>query len=503
MQNIFERAVRRVTQAAPETNQELNTPISTDLEQNIIYMKEKLGSSFDILYKKTRIGDNAAVLIMDDGMCNNLLVTQQVVRPIFTADSMPDTGKAQMEYIRDCVSAGIDQKEIYTLDDAVLEVVSGLVILLIEGVPFGEAFGVQGFPKRTIQNAQTEVQERGAQEAFVETFKDNVALIRRRVRSASARFEVIEVGKTSRTRVCVCYFADRADAQTVNRVRDNLSQAQLDMVLGAGYLRPFLESEVLSVFSTVGTTERPDTACAEMAEGRVVVLVDGTPFALIVPYLFSENFQSLDDYNHRPFYAVFIRVLKFAAFAVSIFLPGLYVAVCTFHQEILPTALLYDTAVQESITPFPVMLEAVFIHFIYEIVREAGLRMPKSVGHAVSIVGALVIGDAAVSAGLIAAPMLIIVAMTAISSFVVSKIYYPVSALRFAFMFVGGLSGFFGLVLGFGVLLTNLCAVRSMQTPFTAPFAPFSLGAIVRDSFMRLSWKHLGKRELHIQNLEK
>ena len=347
------------------------------------------------------------------------------------------------------------------------------------------------------------MQERGAQEAFVESFKDNVALIRRRIRSPVARFEVQEVGTTSQTRVCVCYFADRADKQTVESVKSRLSKAKLDVVLGAGYLRPFLETKVVSLFSGVGTTERPDTACAEMAEGRVVILVDGTPFALIVPYLFAENFQSLDDYNHKPFYAVFIRVLKFFSFILSVFLPGIYVAVCTFHQEILPTAMLYDTAVQESVTPFPVMVEAIFIHFIYEIVREAGLRMPKSVGHAVSIVGALVIGDTAVSAGLIAAPMLIVVAMTAISSFVVPKIYYPVSLLRFAFMIIGGLAGFYGIVIGFGMMLVNLCAMRSMQTPFTAPFSPANPGALVRDSFLRLSWKRLGKRELKIKSLEK
>lgn len=502
MRNRLKREIARVTvrETAPASPP---APIDRDLEKNIIYFKEKLGASFDILYKQTYIGENKAFLIMDDGMCDNLLVTQQVVTPIMTAENMPKTPDAQMAYIRDQISSGIDQKEVYNLDDAITEVLSGVVVLLIDGATVGEAFGVQGFPKRSVEDAQSEVQERGAREAFVESFKDNVALIRRRVRSPVARFDIQEVGVTSKTRVCVCYFADRANAESVNAVKDRLEKAELDVVLGAGYLRPFLESEVTSMFSTVGTTERPDIACAEMAEGRVVILVDGTPFALIVPYLFAENFQSLDDYNHRPYYSVFIRLLKFLSFAVSVFLPGIYVAVCTFHQEILPTALLYDTAVQESITPFPVMLEAIFIHFIYEIVREAGLRMPKSVGHAVSIVGALVIGDAAVSAGLIAAPMLIVVAMTAISSFVVSKIYYPVSILRFAFMVIGGLTGFYGIVLGFGVLLCNMCAVKSFGTPFTAPVAPMHLGALVRDFWLRLSWKHLGKRELQIQNLQK
>lgn len=501
MREWIKKEIKQVTYPIEDTSK--STPIHKNLEENILYFKKELGGSFDILYKHTKIGENNAVLIMDDGMCSNLLVTQQVVRPILEAKKMPKEATAQMAYIRDLVATGIDQKEVYTLDDAVTDVVSGLVILLIEGVPFCECFGVQGFPKRAIANAQTEVQERGAQEAFIETFKDNVALIRRRIRSPKVRFDVMEIGKTSKTRVCVSYFTDRVKPEIVTEIKDRLKKAELDVVLGSGYLRPFLESEVTSLFSSVGTTERPDIACAEMAEGRVVILVDGTPFALIVPYLFLENFQSLDDYNQRPYYATFIRLLKFISFLLSVFLPGLYVAVCTFHQEILPTEMLYDTAVQESITPFPVMIEAIFIHFIYEIVREAGIRMPKSVGHAVSIVGALVIGDAAVSAGLIAAPMLIIVAMTAISSFVVSKVYYPVSVLRFVFMIIGGLTGFYGMVLGFGVLLVNLCAVKSFGTPFLAPVAPLHIGALLRDSLIRLSWKKLGKRELEIDKLQK
>ena len=501
MRNWLKQAEARVTR--PAAASEAPVQVYAELERNVQYIKAQLGDSFDILYKQTCIGGNRAVLIMDDGMCDNLLVTQQVVAPILAMQNVPETAGAQMAYIRDRISAGIDQKEDHTLNDVVADIVSGLVVLLIDGAPFCEAFGVQGFPKRSIDNAQTEVQERGAQEAFVESFKDNVALIRRRVRAPVARFELQEMGATSKTRVCVCYFADRADKQMIAEIKSRLKKANLDMVLGAGYLRPFLESDVRTIFTSVGTTERPDIACAEMAEGRAVILVDGTPFALIVPYLFSENFQSMDDYNHRPYYALFIRVLKFFSFLISVFLPGLYVAVCTFHQELLPVSMLYDVAVQESVTPFPVMAEAIFIHFLYEIVREAGLRMPKSVGHAVSIVGALVIGDTAVSAGLIAAPMLIVVAMTAISSFVVSKIYYPVSILRFVFMLVGGLAGFYGIVLGFGVVLLNLCAVTAYGTPFLAPFSPVHVGALLRDSFWRRSWKKIGGRELRIRSLEK
>ncbi len=244
---------------------------------------------------------------------------------------------------------------------------------------------------------------------LLRSFKDNAALLRRRVRSPIMKCETLTVGTTSKTRICVCYMSDKRHERQWTILRRVLKRQSSIWYSAAVTLHRFSIHKAPRFFSGVGTTERPDVACAEMAEGRVVLLVDGTPFALIVPYLFVENFQSMDDYNYRPYYAVFIRTLKFISFLISVFFPGIYVAVCTFHQEVLPSSMLYDMAVQESMTPFPVMVEAIFIHFLYEVMREAGLRMPKAVGHAVSIVGALVIGDAAVTAGLIAAPMLIVV----------------------------------------------------------------------------------------------
>jgi spore germination protein KA len=198
-------------------------------------------------------------------------------------------------------------------------------------------------------------------------------------------------------------------------------------------MQSFLDTRNPSIFSGVGFTERPDVLTAKISEGKICIIVDGTPNALIVPYVFIEHFHSMDDYLKRPYYATFIRILKIVSFLFSVFLPGFYVAICTFHQEIIPETMIFGITGQESRTPLPVMLEALLIHLIYEIVREGGLRMPKSVGHAISIVGALVIGESAVTAGILSAPMLIVVGLTAVSSFVVSTLYEPVAVLRFAF----------------------------------------------------------------------
>ena len=254
------------------------------------------------------------------------------------------------------------------------------------------------------------------------------------------------------------------------------------------------------MFSGIGNTERPDTLCAKILEGRIGILVDGTPFALIVPYLFAENFQSVDDYSHRPYYSTFIRILKYISFAVSILLPGLYVGIATFHPELFPEALLFNIATAQESTPFPLMAEAIIIHLIYEAMREAGLRLPRGIGHAVSIVGALVIGDAAVTAGLIGSPMVMVVALTAVSSFVVPSLYEPVTVLRFLYIIVGGISGLYGISLLTAILCLNLCSLHPMDIPYTSPITPFGRSAL-RDVFVRAGWKTLSRHSVKVQNM--
>ena len=316
MSKWFKKEVKKITDPVASEPAE-KTRVSKSITENTICLKSRFGNSFDILYKEISLKGNKALFVMDDGMCNNMQVIWQVIGPVLFAPNMPNEPSRQADYIRDRITTGADQSQTYDLDEAITDVLSGLIVLFIDGVDFCLEFGVQGFPKRSVDDAKTEVQERGSHEGFTESFKDNAALLRRRVRSPIMKCETLTVGTTSKTRICVCYMSDRASQETVDNIKARLKKAKLDMVLGSGYIAPFLDTQSTSFFSGVGTTERPDVACAEMAEGRVVLLVDGTPFALIVPYLFVENFQSMDDYNYRPYYAVFIRTLKFISFLIS------------------------------------------------------------------------------------------------------------------------------------------------------------------------------------------
>lgn len=496
----LKRKIDEITVSNKKTEEKV--PVDKDLQKNIMYFKQLLGEAFDVKYRRTVISGTEFSFIMVDGLCDNLLLTEQVMLPIIDSDFSDESGDDVLYKAADGVSGSIDKTVTRDLQKAITDLLAGNLIMMAEGGELAVCFGVQKFPKRNPSEPNTESQEKGSREGFTELFKDNVAMVRRRIHSSVLKIKTLEVGTTSKTKVCVLYMSDRADERMLGKVVEDIKNAELDTVLGSGYLEPFLDSHTPSLFSGVGTTERPDTLSAKLAEGKIGIIVDGTPYALVVPYLFIEHFHSLDDYLKRPFYATFIRVLKIISFIFSVFLPAFYVAVCTFHQEIIPESMIYGIAVQESKTPLPIMAEAILIHLVYEIVREAGLRMPKSVGHAVSIVGALVIGDAAVKAGIVAAPMLIVVGLTAVSSFVVSSLYEPVAILRFTFIVIGGIAGLYGIMMGFAVVLVNMAAICPYGVPFTSPLSPTKAGAW-RDMIMRADWRKMGKRRMQIDKLEK
>lgn len=472
--------------------------LNRDLMENMVKVRALSQNSTDLLERQIEVSGVPVAILMCEGMVNLQLFTQILVRPLTELSLENADGEAVARWVsRETVLSG-DQKEFFTYDELFSFLMAGFVVLLIDGVDRGIACGMQGYSFRSVSEPSTEMNITGSREGFVEPIRVNQTMIRRRLRSPSLKFEMYPIGEKSRTDICLVYLTDTADPRMVEEVKRRLGKLSSDILLSQGYLRPYLEGQPLSPFSSVGTTERPDTLCAKINEGRIGILVDGTPFALVVPYLFEEHFQSMDDYSYRPYYGSFIRLLKYFAFLLSIFLPGGYVAITSFSPEMLPDSLLFNIAASEQQTPFSMMTEALVIHLIYEIMREAGLRLPRPVGHAVSIIGALVIGDAAVKAGIIGSSM--VVALTALSSFVVPSLYEPAAILKFVFILVGGTWGLFGISVGFVLLLTNLCALESLGVPVMAPLSPCA-PADLRDGLWRTGWKKLGSFRLRIQDL--
>lgn len=496
--------LNRALQGAEEDDTRAATPtkLVSELNQNIVSIMEKYRNSSDFLKREVSINGHAIAVLADEGMVDLQIMTEMIFEPLINARVDADvTPEEVYRYIEEQILIGIDVNDVYDCDSVFSFIMSGFIVILIDGMEKGVAIGAQGFSFRSVSEPSGEINLRGSREGFTEPIRINLTMIRRRIKSPDMKFELFKVGKVSNTDVCMVYMNNRVSDKLLREIRYKLRSIDLDVVLESGYIQPYLQGKPWSLFSDVGTTERPDTLCAKINEGRVGILVDGTPFALIVPYFFNENFQSIDDYCHKPYFATFLRWVKYISFFMTILLPGAYVAIGTFHPELFPHALLFNIAAAEETTPLPLVLEALVIHFIYEVMHEAGLRLPRAVGHAVSIVGGLVIGDAAVTAGLIGAPMVMVVALTAISSFVVPSLYESVSILRFAFIIIGGAMGLYGITLGLAFLSVNMAKLNNFGAPYLAPVSPFSRKAM-KDVLIRARWNKLSKKESRIQNFE-
>lgn len=485
----------------PEDDAEVSTPLQTNMTQNLVTLRALYQNSADFLTREIEIQSVKVTFIMIEGMVNLQTISEMIIEPLLN-NHFPKKAdcNAVYDFVHNKSVLAIDQSDVYSCEELFRFLMSGFVVVMIDGLNRCITLGMQGFSFRSISEPASEMNERGSREGFTEPLRINMTMVRRRIKSPKLCFELMSIGKTSKTDICLMYMTDKVSSELLRNVKQKLKKIKLDIVLSSGYIQPFLEGKPVSLFSDVGITERPDVLCGKINEGRIAVVVDGTPYALIVPYLFSENFQTIDDYSHKAYYASFIRILKYFSFFLAILLPGLYVAIGTFHPELLPSSLLFNIAASEEITPFPLFTEALIIHFLYEIMREAGLRLPRPVGHAVSIVGGLVIGDASVTAGLIGAPMVLIVALTAITSFVIPSLYEPVAILRFLFILVGGLMGLYGVALLSMLVLVNICSLNNFGMPYMSPITPFSFTGM-RDTFIRVNYKLTAGKQIKIQNL--
>ncbi len=480
--------------------EQTSTPLSAALSENLENLRTAFDVSSDLVIREISVAGYSAAVISIEGMIDRHMMTDAVLLPL---SRMPHTYKTATDAMRDIektVLGFVDLLKADTVEQLSELIVSGFAAVLLDGVDLAVLGGLQAFMIRGVSEPSTEVGVRGSREGFTEAIRINISMIRRRLKTPALTFEMLTVGAESKTAVCLCYMRGRVSERLLSDVRKRIQRCPLDIVLESGYLQPFLEGERRSLFTGVDVTERPDTLCGKVAEGRIGVLVDGTPFTLVVPYLFTEHFQSMDDYTQHPVYASFIRLIKYVSFLISLLLPGLYVAIGTHHADMLPSELLLTFINSARSTPFPLVAEALLIHFLFEIMREAGLRFPKSVGHAVSIVGALVIGESVVRAGLVGAPMVIVVALTSISAFVIPSLYGSIAVLRFAFIILGGTFGLYGVMLGALLLLCSLASVDVDTIPITAPITPFSLKAM-RDVFVRSDWRRLSQNSFRVQNV--
>ena len=465
-------------------------------------LERQFAQSADLTVRELTLNSDAcvkALVLTMEGLVDKEQLAQSVINPLLPCEFGSMAPSAVAECVFRSVIASSDVTELETIDELITYLTSGFAVLAIDGAEKMYAVGVQGYAFRGVSEPESEVVQRGSREGFSEPLRVNMSLIRRRVKSPELVFEQMTVGSDSRTQLMLCYLQSKVSRELLATLKERLNSCDLETVLASGYLSDYLEDRQTSrLFSGVGISERPDTVCGKLTEGRIAVIVDGTPAVIIVPRLFVEEFQGVDDYSNRTYYAAFVRVIKYISFFTAVFLPGLYVALAQFHPEYFPTWLLISTSESLAKTPFPVTAEVLGITLVYEIMKEAGLRIPKSLGHAVSIVGALVIGESAVTAGIISSSTLMVVATAAICSYVTSSLYPPIMMLRFILIAVGGLTGLWGITLATAVILISMCSKTSLGVPYMSSLAPFSFKRM-RDVFIRASWKQLARHTIRVQ----
>ncbi len=474
--------------------------LNESLEENVDALKRALSNGSDLVTHKFRFGPDhsfTGVLVSIDGLIDRSVVTDAILRPIIEwlpfERAVPKENLAQTLSMEVLYSGEI--KTVSTLPELAAACLSGDIVLLLEGCTIGLDINAKGWDKRSVSEPQSETVVRGPREGFTENLRTNTALLRRKIKSGKLCVEFLTIGRRTQTGVCLMYLEDVADPDVVKTVKHRIEGVDVDSILESHYIEEYIEDAPLSPFPTIGSSEKPDVVAGRVLEGRVAIVVDGTPFVLTVPMLFVESFQASEDYYVRTPYASFIRLLRYFAFMIAVFAPAIYIALTVFHPELIPTTLLFSLSAAREGVPFPAFLEALIMLIAFEILREGGIRLPGPVGQAISIVGALVMGDAAVSAGLIGAPMVITIAITAVASFLVPGQNGADSLLRIALMALAAFAGFYGVVMGFIAILIHLSTLSSFGVAY---FDGFAWIRNLQDSVIRMPLWSMVRRPKHI-----
>ncbi|MFJ7683835.1 spore germination protein [Peribacillus butanolivorans] len=469
--------------------------IDSSISANLDHMKKKTGNSPDIIVRTLKISQNPEIkttILYVQGLIDNPSVTDFLIESIMKNPHLKEKllPKEALDVISEEVVSLGGVESVTDWEKLFLSLLSGDSIIFVDGINKALVASTRGGERRSIQEPSTHLTVRGSREGFTESNATNIAMLRRIINSQDLWIESMKIGTVTKTDVSIMYINGIAKEGIVEEVKERLKGINIDSILESGYIEQLIEDQVMTPFPTLNHTERPDMVAGNLLEGRVAIFVNGSPFVLVAPALFVQFFQSVEDYYNRFDIASATRFLRIIVFIISIVGPAVYVAATTFHQEMIPTKLLVIVAAQRETVPLPAVVEALVMEITFEILREASLRMPKAVGSTMSIVGALVIGQAAVQAGIVSPAMVIIVSITAIASFATPSYSIAISArlVRFLFIICAGVLGFYGMILAFIVLIVHLCSLRSFGVPYMSPLAPLNPEGLGDTFFRRPMW---------------
>ncbi|AET61017.1 spore germination protein ka [Paenibacillus terrae HPL-003] len=485
--------------------------LSHRLEDNVVQLVQLLGKSTDLITKKLQLDESTHIaLLYIDGLVDTQVLHNSILFSLqerCTPEQMRDLDANQkMELLRKRMLIAGDLSVTHDLGQFVHELLSGNIMVLVDGTSSALRIGLPGWEDRNVGEPSSQSVVRGPMEGFTENLRTNTALLRRKIKDSQLWLETFQIGRVTQTSVSIMYLTNIANPDLVQEVKRRLAKIDTDSILESGYIEEFIQDTAATPFPTIYNSDRPDTIAAGILEGKVAILVDGTPFVLLVPTFFVTFFQSAEDYYQRADIATLLRFIRFLSFFITLLAPSFYVAVTTYHQEMIPTNLVISLAAQRESVPFPAFVEAMLMELTYEILREAGVRIPKNIGQAISIVGTLVIGQAAVAAGFISSAMVIIVSITAISSFVMPETGMSIAAriIRFVLIGLAGFIGLYGILFGIFLIVLHLASLRSFGRPYMSPIGPYRPNDL-KDSIFRFPWPRLKTRpaESMVQNLDR
>jgi len=480
----------------------LNLSLTGSLQKDIPSLKAVFKNCDDVIFHEFNLGQNREIrlaLICVDALSSSERLSREILIPLKTKFGEPAAGdkitiEQAFEYIKNSGAAVTETEETAQVETIVDHLLSGEAVLLVEGSSKALILDTRGYKTRDITDSPWDRSVRGSRESFVEDLFTNTSLLRRRIKNPALKVETSKIGRVNRTDLAVAYIEGIVDPDIVDEVKKRLSRIDIDGALEGGQIEEFIEDSPYSPFPTVFHSDRVDKVAAKLMEGRVAIILDGTPSIMTVPALFIEYFQNTEDYYQRYIFSSVVRILRLFNFFLSISGSALYIALSTYHPELIPTSLLLSFTAQREAVPFPLFVEVFLMEVTFEILREAGLRMPQPLGQTVSIVGAVVLGEASVRAGIVSAATVIIIAIAAIASF--SFLYSSTiifRLIRFPMFISASILGLPGLVIMILLMIFHLTSLRSFGVPYLYPVAPLSVNA-QQDTIIRVPWWAMRKR---------
>ena len=471
-------------------------PIPASSTLVIEKLKQAFNGTFD--FSLLVFGDNAIIIAFLEGMVDKLLISGAVIPPIkgiIEKAGEKDLSHMKISFIGGQLNSMCVNKEITNFDECVNSILSGGTLIFLDGDTTALSLSLQKFEKRSVEESDSEAVTRGSREAFTEVLVSNVSLIRRRIKDSCLVFEKTIMGRQTKTDVVMCYIKGLANQEIIDEVRKRLNNVTTEAILESGYIEEYITDSPFSIFPLAFNTERPDTVSGKLLEGRIAIICDGTPVVLTVPCLFVDYLQFGEDYNNRFIFSTIIRPIRLIAFIISTMAPAYYIAFLCFHPGIIPFKLLVTVVNSMEGVPLSPLIEMLILTVLFEVIKESGLRMSRGFGQSLSIVGGLIVGQAAVQAGIFSSPGVVTIAATSISAFIISKLDATVLIIRVSCMLAATFLGILGIVLCSTIFLAHTCALKSFGVPYLSPIVPLDKKGM-KDTFIRMPfWAMFEKPE--------